>query len=61
MSLEVAKEIIKYQVELIDKRSKDINAILSGLEKGPEVIQMVPMLLALILNDYVFEKYGYEE
>lgn len=22
---------------------------------------MVPMLLALILNDYVFEKYGYEE
>ena len=22
---------------------------------------MIPMLLALILNDYVFEKYGYEE
>jgi hypothetical protein len=22
---------------------------------------MVPMLLALILNDYVYEKYGYEE
>ena len=22
---------------------------------------MVPMLLAIILNDYVFEKYGYEE
>lgn len=31
------------------------------MDKGPEVIQMVPMLLALILNDYVFEKYGYEE
>lgn len=22
---------------------------------------MVPMVLALILNDYVFKKYGYEE
>ena len=31
------------------------------MDKGPETLQMVPMLLALILNDYVFEKYGYEE
>ena len=31
------------------------------MDKGPETLQMVPMLLALILNDYVYEKYGYEE
>ncbi len=46
---------------MIEEKSNDINSILSGLEKGPEAMQMVPMLLALILNDYVFEKYGYEE
>lgn len=59
--MSTAKEIIKYQVQLIDEKSDEINKILSGLEKGPETIQIVPMLLALILNDYVYEKYGYEE
>ena len=46
---------------MISKRSDDIKSILSGLEKNQENVQMIPMLLALILNDMVFEKYGYEE
>lgn len=31
------------------------------MPKNTENIQMVPLTLALILNDIVFEKYGYEE
>jgi hypothetical protein len=34
---------------------------LDHLEKTQETIQTIPMLLALILNDMVYEKYGYEE
>lgn len=61
VTTEVGKEVIKYQVELIESKSDEINQILSGLEKGPDALQMIPMLLTLILNDYVFEKFGYEE
>ena len=46
---------------MIEEKGGEIDSVLSSMEKGPETIQMVPMLLALILNDYVFEKYGYEE
>lgn len=46
---------------MIEEKGGEIDNILSNMDKGPETLQMVPMLLALILNDYVFEKYGYEE
>ena len=61
MSVELAKEIIGYQVKMLEEKADEIDSILSNLEKGPETVQMIPMLLALILNDEVYEKYGYEE
>lgn len=61
MSLEVAKEVIIFQTKMISEKSDEIKAILSGLEKTPENVQTIPMLLALILNDMVYDKYGYEE
>lgn len=45
---------------MIGKETETIKQVLSGLEKNQETIQTIPMLLALILNDMVFEKYGYE-
>lgn len=35
--------------------------LFSGLEKTQENLQLVPMILALALNDMVFEKYKLEE
>ena len=61
MALDVAKEVIVFQTKMISERSDNIKSILNGLEKTPETVQTIPMLLALILNDMVFEKYGYEE
>ena len=61
VSLEVAKEVIAYQTDMINKRSEDLKQIFSSLERTQESVQIIPMLLALILNDWVFEKYGYEE
>lgn len=46
---------------MINKRSDDLKEIFSHMEKTQESVQLIPMLLALILNDWVFEKYGYEE
>ena len=46
---------------MLSERQDEIKKILDHLEKTQESIQTIPMLLALILNDMVFEKYGYEE
>lgn len=35
--------------------------LFASLERTPENFQLIPMLLALSLNDLVFEKYGLEE
>lgn len=61
VALDVAREVIAYQTEMINKRSDDLKEIFASLEKTQESVQIIPMLLALILNDWVFEKYGYEE
>lgn len=57
----MAKEVIEFQTNMIGEKTEEIKKILSELEKTQETIQTIPMLLALILNDMVFEKYGYEE
>ena len=61
VAFDVAREIIEYQTKMIGEKSEEIKKILDGLEKTQESIQTIPMLLALILNDMVYEKYGYEE
>ncbi len=61
VTIDVAKEVIEFQTKSITEKSEEIKSILSGLEKNQESTQLIPMLLALILNDQVFVKYGYEE
>jgi hypothetical protein len=46
---------------MINKKSDELKELFSNMEKTQESVQLIPMLLALILNDWVFEKYGYEE
>lgn len=46
---------------MLSEKQDEIKKILDGLEKTQDSIQTIPMLLALILNDMVFEKYAYEE
>lgn len=46
---------------MIGEQTETIKKIFEGLEKTQETVQTIPMLLALVLNDMVFEKYGYEE
>lgn len=42
------------------QKQDQIKKILDGVERTQEAVQAIPMILALILNDMVFEKYGYE-
>jgi hypothetical protein len=60
-SLEQAKEILRYQVNELNSKVTFFKDLFAGLERTPENFQLIPMLLALSLNDLVFEKYGLEE
>jgi len=46
---------------MIKDKQDIIKKILSGVPKTQDSVQTIPMLLALILNDMVFTKYGFEE
>lgn len=60
-SLEQAKEILKYQVSELNNKIAFFKDLFASLERTPENFQLIPMLLALSLNDLVYEKYGLEE
>jgi hypothetical protein len=60
-SFEVAQEILKYQIKIINENVDEFNSIMKGLEFGPETLQLVPNILGLILNNHIFEKFGFEE
>lgn len=57
-SLEQAKEILKYQVSELNSKVAFFKDLFASLERTPENFQLIPMLLALSLNDLVYEKYG---
>ena len=61
VSLDCAKYVIEFQTKMISEKADYIKTVFSGLERTQESTQLIPMLLALILNDMVFEKFAYEE
>ena len=60
-TLEQAKEILNFQVSKLKSESESFKKMFSHLEKTPENYQLIPMILALCLNDMVFQKYDLEE
>ncbi len=60
-TLDQAKEILSFQVSKLKTDVEKFKKMFSHLEKTQENYQLIPMLLALALNDMVFEKYELEE
>lgn len=56
-----AKEILKYQIGLLSSKVQYFKELFQSMERSQENLQMVPMILALSLNDMVFEEYSLEE
>lgn len=52
---------MNYQVTELKTKTDFFKQIFDKLERTPDNYQMIPMLLALTLNDMVYKKYGLEE
>ena len=52
---------MKFQVSKLKSEVEQFKKMFSHLEKNPENYQLIPMILALCLNDMVFKKYELEE
>jgi hypothetical protein len=52
---------LAYQVNELKTKVAFFKELFGGLERSPENFQLIPMLLALSLNDLVYDKYGLEE
>lgn len=59
-TLDQAKEILNFQVNELKSKVEYFKKLFENLEKSPENYQLIPMLLALSLNDMVYEKYNLE-
>jgi hypothetical protein len=60
-TLDQAKEILNFQVNELKSKVEYFKKLFENLDKNPENYQLIPMLLALSLNDMVYEKYNLEE
>lgn len=61
VDLKSAKQILSFQVSLLKSKTEYFKQLFDGLEKNQQNLQLVPMILALALNDMVFDKYALEE
>jgi hypothetical protein len=48
-------------VGLLSSRTEYFKELFGNMDKNQENLQLVPMILALALNDMVFEEYSLEE
>lgn len=59
--MDKAKDILKYQIGLLTSRTDYFKSLFGNMEKSQDNLQLVPMILALALNDMVFEEHHLEE
>ena len=46
---------------MVKEKTPFFKVMLNSLEKSAENFQILPLVIALTLNDYVFDKFGLEE
>lgn len=61
ISITKTKEIIKYQVKILETEPDRFRSIIQKLQGNIETIQMIPLVINTILADIIFEKFGLEE
>lgn len=61
VTMDQTKEIIKYQVQLLNDRPDFFQSIINKLRQNPENMQMIPMVLNTLLQDFIYEKFQIEE
>ncbi|KAM3141808.1 hypothetical protein pb186bvf_006130 [Paramecium bursaria] len=61
ISMNNTKDIIRYQIKLLNERQELLLDVLSKLPNTQESGQLVPMVLNLVMGDLIYEEYSYEE
>jgi len=55
VSFDKTQKIIKHQVELVKKKTPFFKEMLKDVERTPENFQIMPLVIALTLNDFIYE------
>lgn len=61
VTIEEAKKVLEFQVKCLKDKTKEMKEFFGTLPKTVETIQITPLILTLILNDYVYEEFKLEE
>lgn len=60
-TLDEIKKVIEFQIKVLKDKSKEVREYLKGLPKSVDSVHLVPGVLNVLLADYVFQEFGYEE
>ncbi|KAM3131018.1 hypothetical protein pb186bvf_016830 [Paramecium bursaria] len=65
VDLATTKQILKFQIGLLQsdqsKRPEEINIAINKFSGNPETSQIIPLVINVVLSDYIFEKFQIEE
>lgn len=61
VSLDITKEIIRYQIKMLNENQEYFLPIMREMPKTVEASQILPILLNTMINDLVFEEYSLED
>ncbi|KAL4483172.1 hypothetical protein ABPG74_019198 [Tetrahymena malaccensis] len=61
VSKEKIKEIIQYQLEILNNQKDAFIAIITQLQYLPDIAELIPFVLNTMIQDMIFEKFGIEE
>lgn len=60
-TIDEIRKVIEFQIKILREKSKEIREYLKNLPKTVDSVHLVPGLLNVLLADYVFHEFGYEE
>lgn len=55
------KEVIKFQTKILKDKQDFLKSLLKEIPQKPESAQLVPLILNMVINDFVFEEFQCEE
>lgn len=61
LSIEKTKEIIRFQIEILNQQPELLKQLIQKLSSSPETVQLIPIIITNLLNDYIFNEFQVEE
>ncbi|KAL4456583.1 hypothetical protein ABPG74_000690 [Tetrahymena malaccensis] len=61
LGIDEVKKIITFQLNLLQQQPELLKSIIKKLSQSNETVQLIPVILGTLINDYIYKEYEVEE